>query len=290
MNIRFSKILDNREIVKNKKLIKKLLKLSHPQIQGGIKAVWKYAEENPSEVVIAFDDKEPIGVITMTDGRKNIYVHPDYRKKGIGKKLNKKILINKWELNESPDRIRDYNTNRVIAFYGFNDARPFLYDKNAKFHMSNVVTTHGELKKQIQTDTYFGDGRLWMKKKLISFWDYPRNQSELKDIAKDIKKTSGINIYSGGWKIDVTNITKKMVNLYNNISGFEDIEVGDDIQIPVEKYNIKTKKRQSDYDQHIQSPIKKNKKNVPKGVGSKKKKKHYWESLIKQYIKEELKK
>lgn len=86
-NITYTDIISNLDVVKDEKLTKKLLNLSHKQISGGIKAVWKHPKENLSKVVIAFDNKEPVGVITNTKGSQNIFVKPKYRNRGIGSKL-----------------------------------------------------------------------------------------------------------------------------------------------------------------------------------------------------------
>lgn len=85
-DIQYSKILSNLDIVKDSDLTNKLIKLSH-NISGGIKAVWLYPNENVSTVVIAYDNNEPIGVITLTDGDQNIYVNPSYRNNQIASKL-----------------------------------------------------------------------------------------------------------------------------------------------------------------------------------------------------------
>jgi len=92
--ITYSNILSNIDIVKDINLTKKLMLLSYKGLSGGIKAVWNYANENPSSVVIAFDNNEPIGVITNTNGNQNIFIKPEYRKLGIGSKL-KDILYNR---------------------------------------------------------------------------------------------------------------------------------------------------------------------------------------------------
>lgn len=92
-NIHYSPILKNTEIVKDLKLTKNLLSLSHQGLSGGIKAVWDYPYENVSNVVIAYMNSKPIGVITDTNGVQNIFVKSEYRGFGIGKSL-KNILNN----------------------------------------------------------------------------------------------------------------------------------------------------------------------------------------------------
>jgi hypothetical protein len=92
--ITYSNILSNIDIVKDINLTKKLMSLSYKELSGGIKTVWNYPNENPSNVVIAFENSEPIGVITNTNGNQNIFIKPEYRKLGIGSKL-KDIMYNR---------------------------------------------------------------------------------------------------------------------------------------------------------------------------------------------------
>jgi len=80
-NITYSKILTNKEVLKDKKLTEKLRKLDHKILQGGFGAVLNYPDENPSTMVIAYDKKEPIGWISLTNGYQNIFVNPEYRSK-----------------------------------------------------------------------------------------------------------------------------------------------------------------------------------------------------------------
>jgi len=86
-HIRYTKVLKNIDVVRDRKLKEQLLKLSHKGLQGGIKAVWNYPEENPSEVVIAFDGEVPVGVVTVSGRDLNIFVDVEYRRKGIATKL-----------------------------------------------------------------------------------------------------------------------------------------------------------------------------------------------------------
>lgn len=96
--ITYSKIISNTEVLKDKGLTKKLRKLDHQNIQGGFGAVLNYPEENPSKIVIAYDNKEPIGWISFTKGDRggdqNIFVHTKYRKTGVASKL-KDILYSR---------------------------------------------------------------------------------------------------------------------------------------------------------------------------------------------------
>ena len=94
--ITYSDVLSNIDIIKDANLTKKLMSLSHKELSGGVKAVWKYATENPSKVVIAFRENEPIGVVTNTNGNQNIYVKPEYRKMGVASKLKAILKGQQW--------------------------------------------------------------------------------------------------------------------------------------------------------------------------------------------------
>ena len=71
----------NFEVLKDKKLTLELRKLDHRGLSGGFGAVLNYPEENPSKIVIAYDNKKPIGWISVgtKDKTQNIFVNPDYR-------------------------------------------------------------------------------------------------------------------------------------------------------------------------------------------------------------------
>jgi len=92
--VSYSKILNNKDIIKDKKLTKKLSLLDHKGISGGFGAVLNYPNENPSKIVIAYISNEPIGWISSTNGVQNIFVKYKYRKSGIASKL-KDILYNR---------------------------------------------------------------------------------------------------------------------------------------------------------------------------------------------------
>jgi len=56
-------------------------------------------------------------------------------------------------------------------------------------------------------DSYAGRGkyagRLFKLEKVITFWDYPKSMKELKKVANDIKEKDGVDIFEGGWKIEI---------------------------------------------------------------------------------------
>ena len=93
-HIRYSHVITNKELLKDKKLTDKLRKLDYKELSGGFGAVLNYPDENPSKIVIAYDDNEPVGWISVTNGYQNIYVINKYRKTGVASKL-KDIIYNR---------------------------------------------------------------------------------------------------------------------------------------------------------------------------------------------------
>lgn len=86
-NISYSKVITNKELLKDKILTTKLRRLNRKGLQGGFGAVLNYPDENPSIIVIAYSGGEPIGWVSLTHGDQNIFVIPKYRKKGVASKL-----------------------------------------------------------------------------------------------------------------------------------------------------------------------------------------------------------
>ena len=86
-NITYSEIITNFNVLKDKTLTKKLKKLEHKGLSGGFGAVLNYPKENPSNIVIAYKENEPIGWISDTDGHQNIFVKHEFRKTGVASKL-----------------------------------------------------------------------------------------------------------------------------------------------------------------------------------------------------------
>lgn len=180
-------------------------------------------------------------------------------------------------LYESPDSIDISDEPRLVN--DDNDARPFIYlPKKEQFYISKREEWHGDLiksiiKKYIEANpesgkdlnkdkhelwTLFGfedergyplgiSGRLWFRRMIMSFWDYP-TVDEFKTILGYLAK-NGI-IVNNKWRVEVY--------LPNDI---------DSVLIPVGKYtgkaNVINDDRQVDLDkkreQHTLSPIEKEK-------------------------------
>jgi hypothetical protein len=108
----------------------------------------------------------------------------------------KNILSKK--LFESPDSIQaldpKYHYMKTIASFDDDDAYPFGFI-NGKMIVGDAGKTHFDfLPPEALNDVennrsiFKYPGRIWIDKKLISFWKYPRSNSHLKSIIKSIEK------------------------------------------------------------------------------------------------------
>lgn len=158
------------------------------------------------------------------------------------------INFNKYKLFENPDAIIDPRDGEEYSYY---KTLPFsyyyTYDDELKFFISDEYEdTHNDLLNSdediiiddlLNSDKYIEgrgplSGRLYIRNKIITFWDFPKNQQKLKKIGDDIKKESGEDIYEGGWLVEVP---KNDDEIDLNWKGIEpDVDV---YFVPVEDYN-----------------------------------------------------
>lgn len=179
-------------------------------------------------------------------------------------------------LRESPDGV--YVTDGSgHAKIEHSDAVTFGFYKN-KFYwstneeMSNILnsrvkSTHqnlykkypDELDKTINRTKLKRHGRLWTKKKIISFWDQP-SPSELKSVLKRIESELDIRILSDRrWRIEVDANPNEV---YNDL-------------VPIDQY-VGSKSFRDLGTDHGKSPMLKKRKSVPSNMGSNKSRDKYW--------------
>jgi len=111
--------------------------------------------------------------------------------------------INDLKLFESPDRIIAYDIEgkpRVVAFHFESDARTFAYadDNLTELMVGKLGEHHSNIEYKYQKETGKKpamklEGRIWLDKKYISFYDYPKSKSELEKTIHDIEKQLKIN-------------------------------------------------------------------------------------------------
>ena len=116
--------------------------------------------------------------------------------------------------------------------------------------------THHKIKPHILRDnseTLDYEGRLWLKTKVISFWDYPPIE-EFPKLLDQLDKKFNINILRDPeWKIEI----------------YDPKEHNTEKLSPVKKYIGSDFPERHPKERHILSPLKKDKISVPSGIGSK---------------------
>jgi len=177
---------------------------------------------------------------------------------------------NKDKINESPDAVRKDN----ISFANWNEmnAYPFGMDGHThKIFIGEAGSIHTEIKGNggEQYLDFIYDGRIWIIKKIISFWEYPpKNKFEnfILDLQEAFNKEYNENIdiwdeFKIETRIKKYSVTKDWNGEYILLS------------LPdfFKNYDISISSKQSEQrPQHIQSPIDKKSIEVPQGLGSKK--------------------
>jgi hypothetical protein len=108
-----------------------------------------------------------------------------------------------FKLFESPDRIIAYDLEgkpRIVAFHFESDARTFAYadDNLTELMVGKLGEHHYNIEYKYQKETGKKpamklEGRIWLDKKYISFYDYPKSKLEFEKTVHDIEKQLKIN-------------------------------------------------------------------------------------------------
>ena len=182
----------------------------------------------------------------------------------------KKLLL------ESPDVI-DSDTISVSFFD--KEARAFGMHNN-KMYIGAGGEPHYKIsdnyKKNIpRTRSKFKyPGRIWKKSKVISFWTYPP-RNEMGEVIKLLEKEMKIKIWNNSWLLEIVigkggkYIDPKLVGGEEGYPQWYNNE-NTTALIPITDY-IGSKEQLNKGKSHVKSPVLKQKKSVPAGVGSKKK-------------------
>jgi len=190
------------------------------------------------------------------------------------------MILFKNILKENPDKVFN-NNGIIIADFMDNDTYVFGYISD-KLYILSSPKNHFDLyqmyiTKDSKKNIYHNlgrkefqyPGRLWINKKLISFWVYP-TKIKLKKIVNDLENELKIDIWN---KFNIEVVVKND-NIINPDNIYWDEEITSDSEykieiIPINKY-IKSEKQLKFNVPHIISPLLKQKKEVPYGVGSRK--------------------
>jgi len=191
-------------------------------------------------------------------------------------------------LRENPDGVYVGNTRLSYTegdahAFGIHKGKAYFSDPGGvHFAIRDHLLDRGEIKEKDYDDFPYlrGDykypGRLWAEDKVISFWEFPK-QNQIKSIISKLERGSGLKIWNNGWQVEVID---KGGKIYRPDSREDDPREpswdaydvqGDLMLIPIEKYEGSQKQRGKEIS-HMKSPLlKKGRREVPMGMGSKKK-------------------
>jgi hypothetical protein len=200
-----------------------------------------------------------------------------------------KNMLKENMLKENPDSI---NAGDMYAYYRTPGAHAFGF-YNGKVYIGDEGRTHYQIKvdllyrgekftpdewKKFPNDRskYKHSGRLWMREKLISFWNYPV-ENQIKNIISKLEKAVGTKMWNNGWRIEIIDKGGKIYRPTKKQQGERGWGVGKELGkdkdvrlIPLEDYQGSQKQGGKELS-HQKSPLLKKQKKVPMGVGSRKK-------------------
>ena len=177
---------------------------------------------------------------------------------------------------------------RVNIDFESKDAYPFAFYNGKKLTMSSDGgVTHSDI--GANRDSHKYAGRVWTRKKIISFWQFPETMSKfnklITELNKELKKLRKAPIDSS-WKVDVPYMPEYNLKTYSPSVASRALGSGEfydipSLLIPLNEFDLNMIYRGKDYfnnlqraidirkQKHALSPIAK-KDNVPSGIGSKK--------------------
>jgi uncharacterized C2H2 Zn-finger protein len=198
-------------------------------------------------------------------------------------------LTSESAINENPDAVFDVKTGGVIEFdRGFNVA--FSYANRDKTKMLVGTETHRDLRdpdgdNRGRETRGPNSGRLFVDKKIITFWRFPEDYQDLVKTLQDLEKAiqrqlnRTVNILSNDeWRIEMPEDENA---LRDSGWGSWSPEENEQTFVPINKYKggpVRSEKELAQ--QHVLSPLLKQKKAVPPGWGSNSeryKKKRQWQ-------------
>ena len=205
-----------------------------------------------------------------------------------------------WEKKKNqksytPDKIEyDSLQNIPFGYYGAHDAFITGGSRDTHSHLLSkakkldLIQTAGE-----SIERPKNSGRIFVDHKVITFWTFPETYEELIKVIKDIENNTNLNILNDPeWKIEIPSGEFKSHLDKKDISwGSWHPRIGQVEYISIKDFRGGYKRSEEELGQeHIQSPIKKKKKEVPSGVGSKrygsKKPLKYRQKLVAESLKE----
>jgi len=196
--------------------------------------------------------------------------------------------FNKFNLiKETPDTIHYKNkrgNSKSINYYA-KDAKPFFVETNSdhtkviKLFIGFYKSPHMDIRYPYgREDQKKYAGRIWKRRKLISFWIYP-NKTLFVDIIKELEKKLKTKIFNNDWKIEIIKTSDQKFKMADPNDKNIDFYFGDRYDnkqnqeelIPIEDYIDSEDQPEELRIQHMlnwQEKEKEKKKNGVKGFGS----------------------
>ena len=172
-------------------------------------------------------------------------------------------------LVENPDHVNDTGND-----YWEKSAFPFGYYKG-KFLMGKPGGIHGGMEGGVFSRSMFKiPGRVWKNTKVISLWTYPTTVSTWRRLLSDVSSRSGIPVKQLKLELvpgqKITSGSKRFKDDFGGQGGLI-VNAGKFVDA-IEKHKMKIQQRSSGElsKAHMMSPLAKGVRNVPAGVGSKK--------------------
>ena len=211
-----------------------------------LKNITEYMENN-------IDLTKINNIIIVAADNKRERIFTEYLKRFLSKRnLNIKI-------NESPDYINKYDlsyeNDYAIPFIGHLQGNDIIVviGENGETHDS--VSTLDRKSFKWSDDDY--SGRLWLNKKIISFWNYPNREVFVKIIDK-LEEILGQKIWNKKWTIE-TVLFGKDTPIDRQVPDWRRINDTSDVQIiPIENYMKSEDVPEEERQLHLMSSAEKN--------------------------------
>jgi len=171
------------------------------------------------------------GVISFSDGRHRILAAEELGIPEVAVEIpiNQEYLFDYMKikhisesdeksLNESPDIIKYdkfylcFNDIQAIPFSSYKVWKDYTYTELDNPELIVYIGQNGKIHGDFhtsKTETIAYRGRLWLRSKIISFWEYP-NLKDFKKIVSQLEKKLKIKIWDNNWKIEVVLIDDKI--------------------------------------------------------------------------------
>ena len=203
------------------------------------------------------------------------------RAKFLNENPNAVMSPDVWKKKKEQDKTSYTASDSEVIQYDNGDNLPFLYyDNNSKLAVGRKRQTHWDMWRQLQRQDLLkpGDkerslnsGRLFPNIKVLTFWNFPKDYEELVKVIKDLEKETGQKILDDPeYVIEIPAAEfKNAIDNNEGSWGSWHPRVHSQNFIPFREYKGGHKRSPEELAQaHIDSPMSKPKRTVPRGIGS----------------------